>query len=58
MKIMEAFRLTLSDILLAMLDDILLLRQETELLSSWGLESGVEKYIDLVADSTSAVAKT
>lgn len=30
----------------------------TELLSPWEFESGVEKYIDLVADSNCAVAKT
>lgn len=58
MKIMEAFRLTLSDILLVVLDDRLLLRQEMELLSTWEFEFGVEKYIDLVADNNSAVAKT
>lgn len=58
MKIMEAFRLTLYDILLAVLDEALLLRQQIELLSPWEFESGVEKHIDLVVDSNSAVAKT
>ena len=57
MKIMEAFRLALTDILLAVLDEALLLRQQIELLSPWGFESGVEKHIDLVVDSNSALAK-
>lgn len=57
MKIMEALRLTLSAILLAVLDEALLLRQQIELLSPWEFESGVEKHIDLVVDSNSAVAK-
>lgn len=47
MKIMEALRLTLSAILLAVLDEALLLRQQIELLSPWEFESGVEKHIDL-----------
>lgn len=57
MKIMEAFRLALTDIWLAVLDEALLLRQQIELLSPWGFESGVEKHIDLVVDSNSALAK-
>lgn len=58
MRIMEAFRLTLNDVLLAVLDEALLVRQQIELLSPWEFESGVEKHIDLVVDSDSAVAKT
>lgn len=58
MRIMEAFRLTLNDVLLAVLDEALLVRQQIELLSPWESESGVEKHIDLVVDSDSAVAKT
>ena len=57
MKIMEAVRLTLSAILLAVLAEALLLRQQIKLLSPWEFESGVEKHIDLVVDSNSAMAK-